>query len=137
MRQFYIFNINNEFKYNNNLDPYILYKVFEELHNIKNKDLKYGVNIYNNITNPINKKYLNNKIYNEYKNNTSYTKFMNKHQYNNYFNKEKSLLIIKNSYIELDTSSLNSSFFKYLQKYKNLFVCDFDNKDYFWLETIA
>lgn len=137
MRQFYIFNINNEFKYNIKIDPYILYKVFEELHNIKNNDIKYGVNIYNNITKPVNKKYLNNKIYNEYKNNYSYTKFMNKHIINNYFNKEKSTLIIKNSYIELDTSSINSTFFKYLQKYKNLFVCDFDNKDYFWLESIA
>lgn len=137
MREFYIFYINNEFKYDIKLDPYILYKVFEELHNINKIDMKYGVNIYNNITKPINKKFMNNKIYNEYKNNDSYTKFMNNHRYNDYYSNEKSLLIVKNSYIKLDTSSINSSFLKSLQKFKNLFVCDFNNKDYFWVESIA
>ena len=137
MREFYIFNINNEYKNNIKLDPYILYKVFEELHNINSNDMKYGINIYNSLTKPINKKFFNNKIYNEYKNNDSYTKFMNKHRYNDYYSNEESLLIIKNSYIKLDTSSLNSSFFKSLHKNKNLFVCDFNNKDYFWLESIA
>ena len=137
MREFYIFNINNEYKNNIKLDPYISYKVFEELHNINSNDMKYGINIYNSLTKPINKKFFNNKIYNEYKNNDSYTKFMNKHRYNDYYSNEESLLIIKNSYIKLDTSSLNSSFFKSLHKNKNLFVCDFNNKDYFWLESIA
>ena len=134
MREFYIFNINNEY---NKIDPYILYKIFDELHSINQLDIKYGINVFNNITNPINKKYFNNIIYNKYKNNYSYTKFMNKHQYNNYYKDEKSLLIINNSYIKLDTSSINSSFLRYLHKYKNLFVCDFENKDYFWLESIA
>ena len=137
MREFYIFNINNEYKYNTKIDPYFLYKIFEELHNLNQLNIKYGINIYNNITNPINKKYFNSIIYNKYKNNYSYTKYMNKHQFNNYYNNEKSLLIINNSYIKLDTSSINSSFLKYLNKYRNLFACDFDNKDYFWLETIA
>ena len=137
MREFYIFNITNEYKYDIKIDPYFLYKIFEELHNINSYDMKYCVNIYNNITKPINKKYINNKIYNEYKNDESYTKFMNKHQINNYYSNENSVLIIKNSYIKLDTTTYKSSFLKYLQKFKNLFVCDFDNKDYFWLETIA
>jgi len=137
MRHFYIFNISDDYKYNNNIDPYILYKIFEELYNINNNDIKYVINIFNSITNPINKKYFNNKLYNEYKNNDTYIKFMNKHQINNYYNKEKSSLIVKNSYIKLDTSSLNPSFLKYLHKYKNLFVCDFENKDYFWIESIA
>ena len=137
MREFYIFNINNEYKYNTKIDPYFLYKIFEELHNLNQLNIKYGINIYNNITNPINKKYFNSIIYNKYKNNYSYTKYMNKHQFNNYYNNEKSLLIINNSYIKLDTSSINSSFLKYLNKYRNLFACDFDNKDYFWLESIA
>ena len=137
MREFYIFNINNEFKYNIKLDPYILYKIFEELHSIKHENVKYGLNIYNNITKPINKKYFNDKIYNEYKNNDSYTKFMNQHRINSYYDREYSTLIIKNSYIKLDTTTLNPSFLKSLNKQKNLFVCDFNNKDYFWLESIA
>ena len=29
------------------------------------------------------------------------------------------------------------SFLKELEKEKNLFFCDFENKDYFWLEKIA
>lgn len=137
MREFYIFNINNKFKYDIKIDPYFLYKIFEELHNINQIDIKNGINIYNNITNSINKKYLNNKIYNYYKKNELYTKFMNKHTYNNYYNDEESVLLIKNSYIKLETTSFSSTFLKYLNKYKNLFACDFDNKDYFWLETIA
>ena len=137
MRQFYIFNISNEFKYNIKLDDYVLYKVFEELHNMNEEEIKYAMNIYNNIINPLNKNIISNKIYNKFKNDENYSKFMNKHLFNSYFKKENSTLIINNSYMELDTSSARSSFINYLKKYKNLFVCDFDNKDYFWLESIA
>ena len=135
MRHFYIFNISNEFRYN--FDPYILYKIFDELHSIKGNNIKYGINIYNNLTKPFNKKIINNQIYNKFKNNESYTKFMNKHHINNYYNNEISTLIIKNSYIELNTSIFNSSFLSYLNKYDNLFVCDFENSDYFWIKSIA
>lgn len=137
MRHFYIFNIDINFKKTIKLNDYFLYKMFDELHNISSENMCYGLNIYNNITKPINKKYINDKLFRCYKNNLHYVKFMNKHMYNNYFNNESSMLTVKNSYIELNSTSINPIFFKSLYKYKNLFVCDFENKDYFWIESIA
>ena len=137
MRKFYIFNINKEFRNETKIDSYVLFKVFEEIYNMNKDEINYGINIYNNIIIPINKNLLSNKIYDKYKYDENYIKFMNTHLYNNYFDNEYSKLIINNSYIEIDSSSIKPSFFNFLNKYKYLFVCDFENKDYFWLESIA
>ena len=135
MRHFYLFDISN----NINIDkthPYGLYKLFLELYNSKG-NYKYYYRIYDSIIKPINRKLLNNNIYNVYKNNVYYTKFKNKHYYNNYLDKEETIININNSYIKIDTNNIKPAFFKFLNKYSNLFVCDFDNNDYFYLESIA
>ena len=137
MRHFYIFNISNEFIILTKTHPYTLFKTFEELYYMPKKDINYGANIYDNITTPIEKINLNKEIFNDYKLDDHYTKFMNTHLYNNYFSDENTKLTINNSFIKLDTTSINPVFFKFLNKYNHLFVCDFENKDYFWLESIA
>ena len=44
---------------------------------------------------------------------------------------------INNYNIKLKTENNYSVFFKYLNRYNNnLFVCDFENKDYFWLSIL-
>ena len=48
-----------------------------------------------------------------------------------------SRLIVKNSYIKLEAEQSTSSFFKILENYyKNYFVCDFENQNYFFLSDI-
>ena len=127
MRLFYIFKVNH--KYNK-----------EELFNILNKiylnELRNSYKYYKELIVPINSK-INNNIYKYYHNDNNYSKFKNIHLYNNYYTLEKSKLIIKNSYMLLDTNSIKSIFFKYLKRSSNIFICDFNNLDYFYLDSIA
>ncbi len=135
MRHFYLFDINNNISIDKT-HPYGLYKLFLELYHSKG-NYRYYNKIYGSIIKPIKRKLLNNNIYNLYKNNVYYTKFMNEHFYYNYLDKEETKLCINNSYIRIDSNNVKPAFFKYLNKYSNLFVCDFDNEDYFYLESIA
>ncbi len=136
MRHFYLFDINNNININKT-HPYGLYKLFLELYHSSTSNYRYYNRIYGSIIKPINRKLLNNNIYNVYKTNVYYTKFKNKHYYNDYLDNEETRVIINNSFIRVDTNKIKPSFFKYLNKYSNLFVCDFDNNDYFYLESIA
>ncbi len=137
MRHFYIFNISNEFINLTKKNPFQLYKTFEELYQMPKNEIIYGVNIYDNMTKPINKNNINDELFNTYYLNYFYSKFKNIHLYNDYFKNENTKLIIKNSYMLLETSVINPIFLKFLNKYSSLFACDFENKDYFWLESIA
>ena len=137
MRHFYIFNISNEFMELTKNNPYQLFKTFEELYHIPQNEKIYGINIYDNMTTLLHKENINNDLYNDYYDSYFYSKFKNIHLYNDYFNKENTKLTIKNSYMLLDTTAIKPKFFEYLHKYNSLFACDFENKDYFWLESIA
>ena len=73
-------------------------------------------------------------IYYEYKYKYGYKRCGNVHTLNS---GEKTLLRINNYNIKLKTENNYSVFFKYLNRYNNnLFVCDFENKDYFWLSIL-
>ena len=54
---------------------------------------------------------------------------------NNYYRDEESRLIINKAYMLLESNVVKPSFFKDLIN-KGLFVCDFENKDYFWLDSL-
>ena len=74
---------------------------------------------------------LNEYIYYEFKLKYGYKRNGNKHNLNT---SENSTLQINNYNIKLITENNYSVFFKYLNNYNNnLFVCDFENMDYFWL----
>lgn len=137
MRKFYIFNINNEFKTLTKTCPYNLFKTFENIYNLKPEETNYGISLYEKIAAPINKIELNNIIFTNYRNNDHYTKYMNTHLYNNYYNDENTKLTIGNAFITLETTSPKPEFFSKLRNNNNYFVCDFQNQDYFWLESIA
>ena len=137
MRHFYIFNINRELVKLTKINPSTLFNTFNDLSNLKSGDLINAINIYDSITKPINKNSISKDIFEYYISDNNYSKYMYTHIYNNYFDNENSKLTINNTYLKLDTTSINSIFFKYLKNFKYLFVCDFENNDYFWLESIA
>ena len=62
-------------------------------------------------------------------------KTLNKHILND--GVEKTKLTVYNTYIKIRTNQNLTSFFKVLNKEKNIFVCDFNNKDYFWLSKVS
>ena len=116
MRTYYIFNVNRYFSYMYKNKPFKMYKIFEEIYYSKSYD---SLNTYRNfetVAVPFNKIMLNEYIYYEFK---------LKYGYKRNGNKYNIKLITENNY---------SIFFKYLNNYNNnLFVCDFENMDYFWL----
>lgn len=98
---------------------------------------EYGINMYEKMVSPINKIELNNYLFTSYRNNDHYTKFMNTHIYNNYYNDEETKLRIGNAYLIMETTAAKPEFFSKLKVNSNLFACDFQNQDYFWIESIA
>ena len=136
MRTFYIFNIKKHFKILTMNNPLLLYKTLENISKSNKYNIDNNMIIFNQIRKDFNKEYLNNETYNYYKNNNCYILNKNIHSINDYLNKESTKLLINKSYIVIKSNKENPSFIDYLKKYNNLFVCDFDNKDYFWLSKI-
>jgi len=80
---------------------------------------------------------INNKIFNESKDNDFYSKFHNVHRIQNKYIPEDSMLVVNSAFILLESNILKPTFMNILKEYKNLFVCDFKNKDYFWLNELV
>ena len=55
--------------------------------------------------------------------------------YNNYYTDEVSKLIVKSSFMVLKSNKVNSIFLTVLAHIPNIFIIDFDNRDYFWLSN--
>ena len=137
MRKFYIFSINDEFKNLTNSSPYNLFKTFEDIYYLDLDEQNYGINMYEQMVKPFNKIDLNNRLFTTYHKNDHYTKFTNTRIYNDYYTHEETKLNVGNAFLVLETTSAKPTFFKVLKDIKNLFICDFQNQDYFWLESVA
>ena len=133
LRTFYIFKINKEFKIITKDKPYNLFLALDNIHRMDTKDVKLAYRLFDEICDIGKCKWLNDSIFNEFKDNDAYTKFNNNHLIYDYYTRENSKLIIKTSYLKLKSTSNNPAFFHVLKGYPNLFVIDFDSKDYFWL----
>ena len=136
MRKFYIFKINREMAILTKDSPYNIYKNMEQLKKYNIDNVSFCFNIYEQIVTPINNRSFNRRILNKYKDNNYYQKYHNIHTIYNKYKPEETKLVIKNTYILLETNSIKPSFLKDLAFDKDLFVCDFDNRDYFWIEQV-
>ena len=88
------------------------------------------------IRDTFNKELLDNNIYEYYKNRYTYTKINNTHIINDYYTEEKSKLVINPSYLLIRSTKQIPTFLRTITKKNNIFVCDFDNIDYFWLDEL-
>lgn len=136
MRTFHIFNVNKNISSLLKDDTYPLYRSFLKIKNLKEEDLSTGINIFEQIAEPINKDKISKNIYNHYKDSCFYTTYLSKHSYINKYRDETSTLNVNNSYIKLTSNMTYPEFFKYLKKNNDLFACDFENNDYFWIRDI-
>ncbi len=136
MRTFYVFNINKEFSILTKDSPYNLYKTLENVYYLEECDLSLGMNIFDQVAVPFQKIEINKFIYNSFKDNDFYTMFNNKHKMYNKYKDE--LLNIKtyNTHLLIKTNISKKNIFENICINNNLFVCDFKNKDYFWIEKI-
>lgn len=127
MRKYYLFNIRKEFYlvYKNN--SYVLYKTLENLYKLKKENLSYGVSLFNQICDRIPKKQVKNCFLEYIKINND--KFLINET------KEESLVTIKNSCILYNTNmNYPKSMGSIYSSNMCIFVVDFKNEDYFWLD---
>ncbi len=135
MRTYYIFNVNKYYSYMYKDNPFKMYKIFEEIYYSRDYDSVKTYHILEEIANPFNKIMLNEYIYFEYKLKYGYKRKDNIHYLST---TERTTLRINNYNIKLETESNYSVFFYDISNYNNnLFVCDFENMDYFWLSKLS
>lgn len=133
MRVFYVFKVNNYYynMYQNN--PYKLFKIFQEIHytnyydlNIAKKNIEQIIEKYNPIK--INKQIINSLYYNnDYFNKNNIHIICNNYEYTK--------LIVENSIIRIKSNQSQPTLLKYLED-ENIFVCDFKNRNYFFLNLV-
>ena len=137
MRRFYIFNIREELMSLYKDNPDNLYKILSSIHNMKEQELVYAYNLFQQICVTFDTLSLNNKLYLKMHNDLVYTKIDNEHIINNLYKDEVSALKVKYSYILINTNKSYTDFFNTLAlDNRNYFVCDFINNDYFFLSNI-
>lgn len=136
MRTYYIFIIRKDIYNISNKNPENLYKLLESIYLLDKKDVYIGYKLFFKLCKTINKKNLNKLLKDNYINNLSYTYVENTHIINDFLNNETTKLNIFNSHIRLKTSSYYPIFFNTLKNIPNIFICDFINMDYFFLNSI-
>lgn len=137
MRTYYAFIIKDSLIHFYKKKPYSLYKILEQIYNLKNNDIVLGYRLLEQVTMPIGKKKTNDYIYNRHIEELSYSKNEYGHIINNLYSNEITLLKVFNSHIRIKSNVNYSVFFDSIKEYnKDIFVCDFINKDYFWIEEI-
>ena len=120
-----------------NKKPHSLYKILEQIYNLKNNDIVLGYRLLEQVTSPFGMRKTNKFLYNMHRTELSYSVIDNRHYVNNLYSEEITLLKVFNSHIRIKSNTNYSSFFNSIREYnKNVFVCDFENKDYFWIDKI-
>lgn len=134
MRKYYLFTIQKDFHeiYKNN--SYVLYKTLENLWKMKSKDFSYGLSLYESLCQvfdvPLLNRYLKNKYYEQIRS--------SKNRHIIYSKDKKSYVLIEINYsciIVLTNINMPNILrdFNYYSRY--IFVCDFINEDFFWLDN--
>ncbi|MBR1718403.1 MAG: sporulation inhibitor of replication protein SirA [Bacilli bacterium] len=129
MRKYYLFIIKKEY-YNIYKDKsYVLYKIIENLYKLRAYDFSYGIKIYKKICLPFAVKVLNNYLNKRIKH-----KKLNDKVIKIYSEFENTYIQINYSCIVVKSDVNMPQIMKILNIYnKNIFVVDFNNIDYFWL----
>lgn len=136
MRTFYIFKVKEEYAILTKNNPYQLFRMLEFIYNLDKGEISKGVDLFYKLVEKLNSKALDIQLFKKYRDNYFYTKFKNIHQVNNIYKKEESKLVVRNHYLLLESTIIKPAFLEDLKNVSNLFLCDFENKDYFWLEKL-
>ena len=129
MRTYYLFVINMQYYGLYHRNPNSLYEILRELYTIGTENYQYGLSIYKQICEPIQVSFLEHYLKSKYEDRA----FFKKHT----FLLKNMRIRLRPSCIEI-SSKLNLPRILQLFYYYNpcIFVCDFKNEDYFWLERI-
>lgn len=137
MRIYHAFLVNEFFANFYINKPSSLYKIFEQIYNLNNNDVILGYRLFEQIAVSFNKDHVNEYIYSKHCGELSYSRNDNRHVINNLYFDEISKVIVYNSHIKIKSNINYPTFIDTLREFeKNIFVCDFINKDYFWLDKV-
>lgn len=134
MKEIYIFNVKEEFYKLYKEKPSELFFIFNRIYNLKNSDKEYGYNLFSQISNFLDKKYISDFISERYKEKIMYSNNGHEHIINNIFLNEITILTVKNSNIKIESNNPKPSFIEDLRDLKmHLFICDFKEQDYHFI----
>ena len=137
MRKFYIFKILPEMAILTKDNPYNIFHNIEHIKNNNKIGMDISLDIIKQLICPLNINSINKRLSLKYQDNLYYQRVFNTHCIYNKYRPEDTKLTIKNLYILLETNAIKPSFFKELSFDSDLFVCDFENKDYFWINQVV
>ena len=136
MRVYYIFTIKKETYETTKKNPESLYKILESIKNLKKEDANIGFKMFDHMCSKVDKKNINKLLRDTNLDNLSYMTFNYTHTINDFLNNESTKLELYNSYIKITSNAMYPSFFRSLFSVPYLFVCDFNNMDYFFLRNV-
>lgn len=137
MRVFYLFKIKEVFKNLYQDDSYTLYRILKQIYNLDKSEIGYALTLLNQLEVKINKEKLDRDLFIRLHQKMPYSKRGEIHYINNLYKNEVSKLRVNHRYIKIETESSVSSFFDELRKLdQDFFVCDFKDKDFFWLDRV-
>ena len=135
MREFFIFEVKDEFKQLYEAKPSMLYRIFEQIYYLKKEELQYGYSLFRQLTKKINKEKFDQYFFVKFHQSVPYSKTGNIHYYNNPAHDEISTLEVRRAFLKVKTNYYDSFFLEQLNTLNNnYFACDFKNEDYFFLE---
>lgn len=137
MRNFYIFQINPDIKKMTQESPYDLFHTLETIYYRSPDDVQLSYMFLKQLIVPIELKELDIALFKKFKENYFYTKYKNVHKMHDVYRQENTTLILYKTYLKLETNVIKPRFLETLQKKNNYFVCDFEEKDYFWLKSLS
>jgi len=137
MRTFYVFKIKKEMTILTKETPYNLFRTIEHLYYLDEYNMDVSFKLYNDLFDSFNKDYVNKRLNSLFKNNRYYTYENDKHTIYNKYRPETSILKVYKSHIILKSDLIKPTLLVNYLMSDNLFVCDFKNKDYFWLNEFV
>ncbi len=129
MRKYYLFIIKPEYHKLYKSKSNVLYQTLYNLHQLKEPNLYYGISLFDSVCQPFAIKLLNNYISNRYTCTMKSDKIIQIHSI-----QERTFLQINYSSCIVKSNVNFPEILKVFHIYnKKIFVCDFFNEDYFWL----
>lgn len=130
-----MYNVNDFFYNVYDKYPYKLYKMLEESYYTHSYDMMLSADYYEAITVHFNKLFMNNFLSLHHKVDMYYSNKNNMHLVSNH--QEYSKLMVNSYCLKLSSNVNYPIFFDTLRKFsEQIFVCDFENQDYFWLSSV-
>lgn len=133
MRTFLLFDINDSYYQLYRNYPKSIYNILNQIYHLKKDNMMFAKNILNGLVNDIDKEMLDRKLFIKLHRDLPYSKRGSVHMFNNFYYGEITTMEIKRTYIKIKSSKDYNYFLKSLSYYTNLFVCDFEVGDFFFL----